>query len=86
MKPSQIKLSKQFYPSHKSYGCKVRCPSGVWGGAPAADDSGVSHSKKKEAFGAIIITIFLLFSDFLKIENFSSSKIMLLNFKKIQIV
>ena len=56
--------------------------SEVWDGAPAANDFGVIHSKKKEAVGAILITIFLLFSDYLKIEKFNSSKIMLLNLKK----
>jgi len=59
MKPSQFKLSKQFNPSHKSYGgtVSVSFPSGVWGGAPAADDVGVIHSRKG-AFGAILVTLF----------------------------
>ena len=59
MKPSQLKLLKQFDPSHKSYGSAVSVsyPSGVWGGAPAADEFGVIHSRK-EAFGAILVTIF----------------------------
>ena len=37
---------------------------------------------KKGAFNAILITIFLLFSDYMKIENSSSSKILLLHLKK----
>ena len=59
MKPSQFKLSKQFNPSHKRYGgtVSVSYPNGVWGGAPAAYDFGVIHSRK-EAFGAILVTLF----------------------------
>ena len=63
MKPSQFKLSKQFNPrlpaikAIYSFTVSVSYPSGVWGGAPAADDFGVIHNKK-EAFGAISVTLF----------------------------
>ena len=48
MKPSQLKLSKQFDLSYKSYGWTVSYLSGVWGGAPVANDFSVIHSKKKK--------------------------------------
>ena len=74
MKPSQLKFLKQFNPSHKSSGgtVSVSYPSGVWGGAPAADDFGVIHNRK-ETLGAILVTFLTIF-DNSKIENSSSSK------------
>ena len=75
MKPSQLKLLKQFNPSHKSNGgtVSVSYPNGVWGGAPAADDFGVFHSRKRSIWcyiGHTFLTIFY----YLKIENSSSSR------------
>ena len=68
MKPSQLKLLKQFDPSRKSYGgtVSVSYPSWVWGGAPAANDFGVIHIRK-EAFGAIYWSLFS--DDFWLFEN-----------------
>ena len=59
MKPSQLELLKQFDPSHKRYAGTVSVIYPQWGvgGAPAANDFGVFHSRKK-AFGGILVTIF----------------------------